>query len=561
MLEKNPLIDRRHLLEAALAAGAVGAVGALAGCDDRGAATDETDGPGYRILSYYLSEPACIDPYNVKEVEGLAVDTALFDPLLRWDWEAGAPAPLAAEELPEVSDDGLTYTFHLRSGMTFHNGDPVDAAAFKRGWERIASPDMATPSEIGYHLSAVAGAAEMAAGTADSIEGITCPDELTLQVRLTAPMADFPAVCCHPGLSAVPQAALDDPATFLEQPIGNGPFMLDEPWQHNRYLSLSRFEGYYGAAPELDGIYFSILADPETAYAELQAGTLDIAPVPSGRIMEAVDAYGASDDGYTVTPGKRVLTGAELSTCFLNCNLADPVLADVDVRHAISCAINRLNIADALYEGTRRPADCIFPREVDDSDEDAWGFCAYDPDQANSLLDARYPRGADGSRGITLTLSYNAGAGNEDLMSAIQADLERVGITVVQESIEWAAYLDQLSDRSYQLARGGWVADYPTMDSFLYPNFFSTAANNHTGYSNPEVDDALLAARQIEDEGERRAAYRAVCRTVGADMPVIPLVFYAHSTVGSEHVARFTLDAQSVPHFDTAQLIDHLGTE
>ena len=548
-------LNRRQFVGSALAASALAA---LAGCTSNGGTTAGSAGSasaaapevGENYISFYLSEPAYIDPYNAQENQGTAVVRATFDGLVTWDWATNDVVPLAAAELPTISEDGLTYTFKLREGMKFHNGDPVDAASFKRGWERLADPTMKSPSEIGYHLAPVAGYAEMAAGDADEISGLVAVDDLTFQVTLTDPMADFTAVCCHPGLVPVPQAALDDPAAFLEQPIGNGPFKLDEAWQHNQYIIASKFEDYYGEAPKIDGVYFSIQADPDTAYRELQAGSIDFAMIPTGQIQEAVDQYGLSDDGFTVTPGKQVLTGTELSTYYLVVNLNDPALSDVNVRRAISLAIDRQAIVDTLYEGYREPANSIMPLSIDDNEENVWEYCKYDPEQAKQILaDAGY---ADGD--ISVSLSYNGDGGHEDLMSKVQQDLEAVGITVTQDTTEWATYLNNLSDGNYQLARLGWTADYPIMDNFLFPNFFSTADNNYGGYNNPDVDAAMLAARQIQDEEERKAAYRQICHQVGEDMPVIPIMFYAHNYVGTDRLASFYYDSQTIPHFETAEL-------
>lgn len=555
----NKPMGRRAFVGSALA---TSALAALAGCSNggntassgSGTATDSS-ASGDNVMSFYLSEPAYIDPYNAQENQGTAVVRAVFDGLVTWDWETNEPKAMCATDLPEVSEDGLTYTFHLREGMTFHNGDPVDAASFKRGWERLADGTMAAPSEIGYHLAPVAGYAEMAAGEATEITGLTCPDELTFQVQLTDPMGDFVAVCCHPGLVPVPQAALDDPASFLEQPIGNGPFKMDEAWQHNQYISVSRFDDYYGEAPKLDGVYFSIQADPDTAFRELQSGSIDFAMIPTGQIQDTIDQYGLSDDGFTVTPGKQCLTGTELSTYYLVVNFKDPVLSKAGVRRGISYAINRQNIVDTLYEGYREPANSIMPLSIDDNEQNIWAACAYDPEKAAEELDAAgYPAGEDGSRGINVTLDYNGDGGHEDIMSSIQADLEAVGITVTQNTTEWATYLNNLSSGQFQLARLGWTADYPTMDNFLYPNFFSSADNNYGPYENPDVDAAILAARQITDEEERKAAYREVCATIGNDMPVIPIMFYAHNYVGTERLASFNYDAQTIPHFETAEL-------
>ena len=212
-------MNRRQFVGGALAASALAA---LAGCTNNGGGTGSGSASaaaptvGDNYMNYYLSEPAYIDPYNAQENQGTSVVRACFDGLVTWDWSVNEPVPVCATELPTVSEDGLTYTFKLREGMKFHNGDPVDAESFKRGWQRLADSTMASPSEIGYHLAPVAGYAEMAAGKAEEISGLTVVDDLTFQVTLTDPMADFVAVCCHPGLVPVPQAAIDDPASFLE---------------------------------------------------------------------------------------------------------------------------------------------------------------------------------------------------------------------------------------------------------------------------------------------------------------------------------------------------------
>lgn len=546
-------MNRRQFVGSALAASALAA---LAGCTNNGGGTGSGSASaaaptvGDNYMNFYLSEPAYIDPYNAQENQGTAVVRACFDGLVTWDWSVNEAVPVCATELPTVSEDGLTYTFKLREGMKFHNGDPVDAESFKRGWQRLADPKMQSVSEIGYHLAPVAGYAEMAAGEAEEISGLTVVDDLTFQVTLTDPMADFVAVCCHPGLVPVPQAAIDDPASFLEKPIGNGPFMMADAWQHNQYILLEKFADYYGEAPKIDGVYMSIQADPDTAFRALEAGDIDFAMIPAGKIQETVDAYGLSDDGFTVTPGKQTLTGTELSTYYLVVNLEDEALADVNVRRAISLAIDRQAIVDTLYEGYREPANSIMPLSIDDNEQNVWEYCAYDPERAKQILtDAGYAEGD-----ISVELNYNGDGGHEELMSAVQANLEAVGITVTQDTTEWATYLNNLSDGNYKLARLGWTADYPTMDNFLYPNFFSTADNNYGGYNNPDVDAALLAARQIQDEEERKNAYRAICHQIGEDMPVIPIVFYAHNYVGTERLASFNYDAQTIPHFETAEL-------
>lgn len=538
-------MSRRAFVGGALAAGAASVLPACGSSDSSSSSS---------TLSYYLSEPAYIDPYNGQENQGNTVIHAVFDGLLAWNYETAEAEPLAAKALPEISEDGLTYTFTLRKGMKFHNGDTVDAASFKRGWERMADPSMATPGEVGYHLAPIAGYAEYAAGDASEITGIVAKDKLTLEVTLSEPMADFTAVCTLTTMAPVPECAIEDPESFLEKPIGNGPFQMAEEWKHNQYINVTKFEDYYGDAPSIDGVYFSIQKSPDTAFNEFKAGNIDFCNIPTGKIKSCEKKYGTSKDGYTVTPNHQVLTGTECSVYFLVLNPSDEVLADKDVRHAMALAINRQSIVDTLFEGSRKAADGIMPKVIDDSDENVWSYCQYDPDQAAQILDAKYPADADGKRGLSITLNYNSDGGHEDIMSSIQSDLEKVGFTVTQDQTEWATYLTNLTDGNYSVARLGWTADYPIMDNFLYPNFFSTADNNYEKYNNPEVDAAILAARQIQDDEERKAAYRKITATIGEDMPVIPIMFYAHNYVGAERIKKMYFDPTTQPDFINTKL-------
>ena len=540
-------VTRRTFVKGGLAASALAA---LAACGKNGnaasgqgdSAVKATEGGTFK---YYISDPVAIDPYNLQESEGTQVGHVLFDSLVEWDWDKSDVKAKAAESW-EINDDNTVFTFHLKDAK-FHNGDPVTAESFKRGWQRLVDPSMATPGEIGYHLSPVVGYDEMAQGSAKEISGLTCPDDKTFVVTLSAPMADFLAVCCHPGLAPVPQAAIDDPDSFLLAPIGNGPFMMDGKWESGQYINVKRFEDYYGDKPALDAINFSIQKDPKTAYSELEAGNMDFCQIPTGRIQELSEKFGKSVDGYTISPSRQALLGAEASVYFLAVNLEDETMANKDLRHAMSLAINRQNIVDTLFESGREPADNVFPPIIDKKGG-SWEFAEYDPEKAKQIIDEK------GLAGTTVKLSYNSGGGHEDIMSCIQADLQTVGLTVEQDTKEWAAYLQGLTDGSFQLGRMGWIADYPALDNFIYPNFYSTADNNFSRYNNPEVDAAIDAARAIADEDERKDAYRKINQMVADDMPIIPIMFYAHQHVASDRVNELYYNAQGIADLGHASL-------
>ena len=540
-------VTRRTFVKGGLAASALAALAACGKNENAASAQGDsavkaTDGGTFK---YYISDPVAIDPYNLQESEGTQVGHVLFDSLVEWDWDKSDVKAKAAASW-EISDDNTVFTFHLKDAK-FHNGDPVTAESFKRGWQRLVDPSMATPGEIGYHLSPVMGYDEMASGSAKEISGLTCPDDKTFVVTLSAPMADFLAVCCHPGLAPVPQAAIDDPDSFLLAPIGNGPFMMDGKWESGQYINVKRFEDYYGDKPALDAINFSIQKDPKTAYSELEAGNMDFCQIPTGRIQELSEKFGKSVDGYTISPSRQALLGAEASVYFLAVNLEDETMANKDLRHAMSLAINRQNIVDTLFESGREPADNVFPPIIDKKGG-SWEFAEYDPEKAKQIIDEK------GLAGTTVKLSYNSGGGHEDIMSCIQADLQTVGLTVEQDTKEWAAYLQGLTDGSFQLGRMGWIADYPTLDNFIYPNFYSTADNNFSRYNNPEVDAAIDAARAIADEDERKDAYRKINQMVADDMPIIPIMFYAHQHVASDRVNELYYNAQGIADLGHASL-------
>lgn len=539
-------VSRRTFVKGSLAASALAALAACGknnnGASANGGTVKASEGGTFK---YYISDPVAIDHYNLQESEGTQVGHVLFDSLVEWDWDKGDVKAKAAESW-DINDDNTVFTFHLKDAK-FHNGDPVTSESFKRGWQRLVDTTMTTPGQIGYHLAPVVGYDEMAAGEATELTGLTCPDDKTFVVTLKEPMADFLAVCCHPGLAPAPQAAIDDAANYLLAPIGNGPFMMDGKWESGQYINVKRFDDYYGDKPALDAINFSIQKDPKTAYSELEAGNMDFCQIPTGRFAELTEKYGSSVDGYTISPSRQTLAGAEASVYYLAVNLEDETMANKDLRHAIGLAINRQNIVDTLFEGVREPADNVFPPIIDKKGG-SWEYAKYDPEAAKKIIDEK------GLAGTTIKLSYNSGGGHEDIMSCIQADLIAVGLNVEQDTKEWAAYLQGLTDGDFQMGRMGWIADYPTLDNFIFPNFYSTADNNYSRYNNPEVDAAIDDARKIADEDERKDAYRKINQMVADDMPIIPIMFYAHQHVASDRVNELYYNAQGIADLGHASL-------
>lgn len=557
---ERPGIDRRTFVAGAAVVGAAAATTAmLAGCtDDKpndgeagdGGSTGSTTG---RAVTYYINQPACIDPYDLQESEGTAVSSNLFDSLTEFDYRSSKLVAAAAESW-EISEDATVFTFNIRQGCKFHNGEDVTAASFKYAWERMCNPNTTdSPSVISYHIDRVVGYDDMIEGKATELAGVKVLDDYTLEVTLSEPFADFVVVASHPALAPLPTSGIaDDYDTFSRAPIGNGPFMMDGEWVDDQYIRTKRFPDYYGEKAKIDGCDFVIISDPDTAYVEFQAGSLDFTMIASGQIEATKAQYGESSDGYTVNPGSQTLLGAESSTYYFVMNNEDEYFSNPDLRKAVSLAINRQAICDTIFEGTRTPADGIVPPGIGGYKPGAWEFAKYDVEAAKkALADAGYPGGAGLPQ---VTLSCNSGGGHEPILQMVQADLSVIGIDATLETMEWATYLDALQHGNYQFGRLGWIADYPIMDNFLYPLFFTGTGDNRAQYSNKEFDKKIVEARSITDTDKRLEAYHAADAIVAAECVVAPVMFYRHHHVGSANVKNFYYGPNNVATLNEVEL-------
>lgn len=504
------------------------------------------------VFTYYIDEPAFIDPYNAQETEGVQIVANTFDSLVDFDPITSKIGPAVAQEW-DSNEDATVWTFTLKKNTKFHNGREVTAADFKYAWERIANPKSDPPSDISYHLSPIKGYDEMQEGTATELTGVRAVDNYTLEVTLQYPFADFEFVVGHPALAPVPREEVEkDPKAFMEKPVGNGPFMMAEPWKHDESVRVLRFDDYYGKKALLDEIVFKVFKDEETAFLEFQAGNVDFAEVPSGQIEATAKDFGRGK--YEAGTGKDLLLGEETATYYINANNENPVLKNPDLRRAISLAINRDAIAKTVYEGTRKPATGLVPPGVVGFRRNAGPYSKYDPDEAKELLEkAGYPNG----QGLpTIKLSFNSGAGHEPVMQAVQANLKDIGVNVELQGMEWAQFIDFRQSGSHELARDGWVFDYPIIDNMLFPLFFSKniGKDNTSRYNNPGVDQAILDARAETDDEDRIELYQRAERLILEDAGAIPIVFYAHRSVAQKWVRGLVFSPLYLAHMENVWL-------
>jgi peptide/nickel transport system substrate-binding protein/oligopeptide transport system substrate-binding protein len=510
---------------------ALGVAMVYGGCGESGGGGGGEIQQGGTFYYCLNAEPVSLDPAQLQESEGIAVGKALYDGLMDNDPETMEITPAMADSY-EVNDDATVFTFNLKKGVMFHNGRECTADDFVYSWNRVVDP--ATASEVAYHLSPVKGYDEFQAGTATSLEGVEALDDYTFQVTLSYPYADFVYHTAHPALSPIPEEVVEEfgSENFSENPVGTGPFSF-ESWTHEQQVVTNRFEDYYGQAAYLDSVVYKIYMEEETAYQDFKAGTLNECQIPQGQFESAVADF-----------GDQAIFNPMLGIYYYGMNMtAAPWKDNQALRQAMNYAVDRQTLCDVVMEGQRIPATGFVPMGIPGYQSNAMPY-KYDKAEAEKLLtEAGFP----GGQGLpALTLGYNTGGGHEDPAQFIQGNLKDVGVNVTIEGYEWGSYLDLIQAAEVTFFRMGWLTDYPIMDNFLYPLFYSTSTDNFTMYNNPEIDKMLDQARSTPDQEARFQLYQETERMVLEEAPVIPLMFYKTSRVYGDGIGGYIRTADDL---------------
>ncbi|RBY89462.1 ABC transporter substrate-binding protein [Blastococcus sp. TF02A-30] len=510
---------------------------ACGGGDDEGGDGGSASGGGE--FSIYIGDPENpLIPGNTTETEGGQVVDTLWTGLVTYDHETSEATFDGVAESIE-SDDQTTWTVTLKDGWTFHDGTPVNAESFVNAWNWNAySPNAAGNS---YFFANIEGYDELQAeegGTpaADAMSGLTVVDDLTFEVKLSAPYAQWPTTVGYTAFFPLPEAFFDDPEAFGSQPIGNGPFQAEEPFIEGQGITLTKFEDYAGEdEAQADAVRYVVYTELNTAYTDLQGGTLDIVDtLPPDAIASAEGEF-----------GDRYIETAQGDITSLGFPTYDERFADPNVRKAFSMAIDRQSISDAIFNGTRTPATSYVSPVVDGYRDDACEACELDVDEANRLLDE-----AGFDRTQPVDLWFNAGGGHEEWMQAVGNQIRtNLGVEYqLRGDLQFAEYLP-LQDAQGMTGpfRSGWIMDYPVMENFLGP-LYSTAAlppagSNVTFYSNPEFDAALEAGNSAASIDEAITAYQEAEDILLEDFPAAPLFYRLNQGAHSERVSNVIINA------------------
>ena len=502
-------------------------------------------------VSFYLAEPEHLfPPSNVTENTGNYVLEALYSPLVALDLETseaiwGDDAPNAVAENVE-SDDQQTWTITLKDGWTFHDGTPVTAQSYVDAWNFGASDPAHTGSYFFNFIEGyedVTGSASESGG-AGEMSGLTAVDDLTLEVTLAEPFSQFPLVVSYTAFYPLPQACIDDPDSCVDQPIGNGPFQMDGPWQHDQMISTVRYDDYGGAEPaKIDALNFPIYADVNTAYTDLQAGAIDIMySVPPDQIESARQEF-----------GDNFLEGETSIYTYIGFPTYDESFADPNLRKAFSMAVDRQAITDAILPD-RVPADSFVSPAVAGYREGACGEnCTYNPEMAQQLLEE-----AGGWEG-ELILWFNSGAGHDQWMEAVANQLrENLGIQEITfESLDFAQYLPNLENEDVTGPfRLGWIMDYPSPQNYLENLLYTDASSNYTGWSNEEFDSLIDEGNAAESIEAGLESYQQAEDIAIEEMPQMPMFFDRLAAAHNDTVTNVEFDAQESLKFTELEVTE-----
>lgn len=484
------------------------------------------DVPADVLVVGQVAEPKSLDPQVATATNDFRIDVNLYDGLVRFRPGTLEVEPALAESWT-ISEDGKTYTFKLREGVTFHDGAPFDANAVKFTFDRMLKPDHPFHGTGPFPL----------AFFFESVANVDAVDPTTVRFTLNEPFAPLLSNLAYPtGLIVSPAAVERHGREYGRHPSGTGPFVF-RLWESNRQVALERNPNYWDGAPPLRGVVFRPITDDNARSSEMLAGGIDLmTEVPP----DSLQVFRDDPDNYAV----HERAGPHL--WFLILNTREKPFDDKRVRQAVNFAINRETLTRDVLQGTATPASGPVPAAF------AWAHDAtlkpypHDVERAKALLaEAGYPNGVD----VTL-LATESGSGMLaplPMATSIQADLRQAGIRATIETFEWNAYLERVNaglKGPGVMAEMAWMTNDP--DTLPYLALRSDATPDKGGfnsgyYSNPEVDTLLEQARSTTDRAERATLYKRMQRIVYDDAPWAFVANWKQNAITTTAVKDFAL--------------------
>lgn len=509
------------------------------------ASRGSTAGDTTRLVHLYV-DPPTLDPHLTTDATSARIIVEVFGGLVTIDPDLNIIPDLA--ESWDVSDDGRVYTFHLRPEAKFHDGKPVTAHDVQWSLERVTNPLTESPV-VDQYLGDIVGVKEKLAGDATTISGVRFIDEHTIEFTIDEAKSYFLAKMTYPTGFVLDQDNVEEnPRSWFREPNGTGPFRLKE-YVVGETLVLSRNEHFHLGAPKLEEVEFILSGG--TSLLMYENDEIHVAGVGLADLDRLNDP---SNDLYP----ELKTAPASFSVNYIGLNVNEPPLDDVKVRQALNLAIDKQEIASIVLGDLVQPADGILPPDFPGYDESVRGY-QFDPVRAKQLLEeSKYGDDLDNLPPITITTPGSFGANVSLDMEVILQMWERnLGITAEFQQTEFATFLKDLHKGRFQMFDIGWIADYPDPENFLDILFHSESTNNHTHYSNPEVDELLVQARVETDTARRYALYNEAEQMILDDAPWVPLWFDGESKLlVKPNVHDYLLPPLIIPRYRFVYITD-----
>jgi ABC-type transport system substrate-binding protein len=493
---------------------------------------------GGTISIGFEGDIASLDPSQGYDYISWPAERLIFETLVTYG-DSTDLVPQLAAEMPEVSDDGTTYTFTLREGVNFvlpsgeiHREMTADDVVYSLN--RLLNPNLTpAPSPVaGAFFTLIAGAQAVVDGEADEATGLVAVDDYTVEITITQPDLTFLNVISMPFASIVPaDLAAEDTEAFSEEPVGTGPYLL-ESRTIGESATFVLNPHYWGDPPANSGVEFRVGIDANTAVQQVEANQLDIMgdPIPSGVITSLRENPEYED---------RLAVFEQVAVQYLAMDTSPPdegPLSDVRVRQAINHAIDKENILQ-LLRGRGVVAHCIYPTEMPGHNPDCAPY-DYDPDAAAALMEEA------GVDGFSTTLYTDPSEDSSAIAQAIQQDLAGIGIEIEIVLQEFDVLLGTITTpHEAPLVLIGWFQDFPDPSDFYDPILSCAAAveggANSSWYCNEENDALAAEAKGLQDTEERLAMYQELELRVMEDAPWVPITFPTVDTFLSNRVTNF----------------------
>jgi oligopeptide transport system substrate-binding protein len=522
---------------------------ALAATACGGGDSGSGSGDGSAVLSSSWGDPQNpLEPANTNEVQGGKVLDMIFRGLKRYDPKTGAAKDMLAEKID--TSDSQNFTVTIKSGWKFSNGEAVTAKSFVDAWNYGAS--LKNNQKNAYFFGYIEGYDKVhpdtGTQTADTLSGLKVTGTRTFTVKLTQKFSTFPDTLGYSAYDPLPTAFFSDHAAWIKKPIGNGPYTV-QSYTKGSKMSLQKWDAYPGTdKAQNGGVDLKVYTDNNTAYTDLMAGNLDLVDdVPAAQLKNVKSDLG---DRYLNTPAGIIQT--------LAFPFYDPdwnKSGSAKVRKGLSMAINREQITNTIFQKTRTPAtdwtSPVLGTKGGFQDGLCGDGCEYKPDEAKKLVQE-----GGGLPGGQVKISYNADTGShkewvDAVCNSINNALGNDKACVGNPIGTFADFRNQITSKKMSGPfRAGWQMDYPLIQNFLQPLYYTNASSNDGHWSNKDFDKLVNQANTETDTTKAIGIFQNAEKVVRDNMAAIPLWYQNGSAGWSDRLSNVALNPFSVPVYN-----------